>query len=660
MPASMVKLIGDGTLADLVAARLQRLAIAHEHVAVSPAELPAAVPAPDQASEKILHVTLLDGWMPAATEAWLQARVPWLRAEAGPGRALVGPTTLPGEPGCAACVDRRLLANPKDRLPSMQLAQTLTQSKRYARNPGVSTHLLSLLAEVVVDEIARFTRGQTMRTRDRVLLTRLDALDSGFFHFLPDSSCPWCARRPDDTAEAATVRLQPRPKSDPTAYRVNKGASLRPLLEEHYTPGPTSVFDQAFFSLDNPFAVCSVSIPLRLGHNEVGIGRSFSFEHSRTTAMLEGLERYAGWHSGGKKITVRAPYQEVKAQALDPMILGHHDDESYDSPGFPFVRFDPAQSWDWVWGYSFAQQRPILVPARYAYYGLQYENPQERGTVYEISNGCALGSVLEEAILYGIFEIIERDAFLMTWYARLPLPEVDLTTCQDMETRLMVERLTSATGYRLRVFDATLETGIPSVWSVAMNQRPDGPAIVCAGGAHLDPYRAIQGTLHELAGTVVNMENHYRTLRPRVLPMLDDPLKVTQMEEHAQINCLPEAAPRFAFLTEQGRAPVPMSAAFSGALAPAPDLTDDLQRALARITGCGLDVIVVDQTTPELERAGVVCVKVIIPGMLPMTFGHRMRRVRNLPRLLDLPARLGFSPRPLDIADINPYPHPFP
>jgi thiazole/oxazole-forming peptide maturase SagD family component len=85
----------------------------------------------------------------------------------------------------------------------------------------------------------------------------------------------------------------------------------------------------------------------------------------------------------------------------------------------------------WTWGYSFARQAPILVPQACASYGALHRTPQERPFVYEISNGCALGGCLEEAILYGILEVAERDAFLMTWYGRMPVPCLDLSSAAD-------------------------------------------------------------------------------------------------------------------------------------------------------------------------------------------------------------------------------------
>jgi ribosomal protein S12 methylthiotransferase accessory factor len=90
------------------------------------------------------------------------------------------------------------------------------------------------------------------------------------------------------------------------------------------------------------------------------------------------------------------------------------------------------------------------------------------------------------------------------------------------------------------------------------------------------------------------------------------------------------------------------------------DLTDDLNDTVDRLRSQGLDVIVVDQTTPEHRVGGFSCVKVIVPGMLPMTFGHGNRRIDGLPRLFEVPRLLGYRDHALRPQDVNPHPHPFP
>ncbi|MDI5791249.1 hypothetical protein PO124_31150 [Bacillus licheniformis] len=44
-------------------------------------------------------------------------------------------------------------------------------------------------------------------------------------------------------------------------------------------------------------------------------------------------------------------------------------------------------------------------------------------------------------------------------------------------------------------------------------------------------------------------------------------------------------------------------------------------------------MIVVDQTSPVIKRNGLYCVKVLIPGLIPMTFGQRFIRLEGLERI---------------------------
>ena len=72
------------------------------------------------------------------------------------------------------------------------------------------------------------------------------------------------------------------------------------------------------------------------------------------------------------------------------------------------------------------------------------------------------------------------------------------------------------------------------------------------------------------------------------------------------------------------------------------DIKEDLEEFLDIFRRLNLEVIVVDQTSPVTKRNGLYCVKVLIPGMLPMTFGHRLTRLTGLERVLTVPAKLGY------------------
>ena len=51
-------------------------------------------------------------------------------------------------------------------------------------------------------------------------------------------------------------------------------------------------------------------------------------------------------------------------------------------------------------------------------------------------------------------------------------------------------------------------------------------------------------------------------------------------------------------------------------------------------------------------------VKVIIPGLQPLSAGHRFR-VHGGRRLFEAPLAMGMTDRQLTMRDLNPWPHPF-
>jgi ribosomal protein S12 methylthiotransferase accessory factor len=252
----------------------------------------------------------------------------------------------------------------------------------------------------------------------------------------------------------------------------------------------------------------------------------------------------------------------------------------------------------------------------------------------------------------------------MTWYARLPAPPIDLSSARDRSIPLLAQALEAETGYQVVAFDTTMEHGIPSVWVMAV--CPPGvrqPALACAAGAHLGPELAASRALCELGPLLADLINRYPDVAPRSRALADDPSQVVTMDDHGALYADAEAATRLGFLTAAGpsrsfagiQARYDIAGAFRHA-----DLTDDLTEVIRRLGRHGLDVIVVNQTTPEHLAGGFCCVKTIVPGLLPMTFGHRNRRTHGLPRLLEVPRLLGYRDSALRPDEINPHPHPFP
>lgn len=416
---------------------------------------------------------------------------------------------------------------------------------------------------------------------------------------------------------------------------------------------PVGLFSRPKVDLQMPFAVSSVELPEIYGRStEPAIGRADSFAQSNCIAALEGLERHCGRQNGVSRIAVRREYRQLTDRAIFVPSLGLHPTDSYSADGFPFRPYSDDVVVDWVEGHSLSTGRAVLVPERVAYWGPRYDG--EVRFVYETSNGCALGSSLQEAAIHGIFELVERDAFLLAWYRQLRLPEIDRASF-GRPVRTLLEKCEAYVDTRFRFFLSTMEHGIPSIFACAVSNQLVGPQVFAGAGAHLDLAKAISGAVYELTAKVVALRSRYETVRPMALEMLRDASLVRTIDHHPAVNCLPEARGHFSFLLDSGeKVPLP---------AHIPRATNDLRQVLASMVNQfgtkGLEVIVVDQTLPEIERVGLNCVKVLIPGLLPMTFGHHNRRTEHLPRLdgrVQLPytSNLGQAGMARD-----PWPHPF-
>lgn len=578
--------------------------------------------------------------------------VPWLRCFAGPDESIAGPLVRPGAPGCSVCSDlrRRLAGNPPG-------DGWTAAAEEASRERSLCDYGIGHTAKLIAAESRRVLQGRESRLQGRVCFIRLSTLESTLHVYEPDPLCPVCGRLPDDSPETARLTLQPRPKAEAGGYRYRRPAEVKAALSRGgFLSARTGMMNRIWHDPAASFAAASASLLSFASGSEVTAGRSHSYAQSDLTAMLEGLERYCGQEPRGKKTVCSGSYRSLAEQALDPVQAGLYDRKQYELPDFPFEPFDPDAELDWVWGYSFMRQRPILVPLYLAYYSGYLGG----GFAMEGSNGCALGGSLEEAILHGLFEVAERDAFLIAWYARLPLPRLDPESADDPELSLMLDRLRATDGCEVQLFNMTMENGIPAIWAIARSLRPGTLNLLCAAGAHLDPLRAAKSAVHELAGMLPFVRRMFEENREETERLYEEPERVERMEDHVLLYGLPQAEKRLRFLLRPVRPARTFGDAFGGKIASSSaDLTDDLRDVLERFHRQKLDVIVIDQTSPELARCGLHCVKVLVPGMLPMTFGHRMTRLAGLGRVYHVPVRLGYRKRPLRRSELNPFPHPF-
>lgn len=483
-------------------------------------------------------------------------------------------------------------------------------------------------------------------------------------HVVPHPQCS-CRPRPERTPWAAVRDALDAPDQlDPASWRVralDASALHAAVVDPRWGPViGVSREEDSTVALTRARALLPGE-----GAAIEGFGRATDFGSSAMTATLEAVERQmsATPIEGVTPMTVAA-FDDLPGLRLDPRSLGEHVPGAHEHPASQLVAFDPTLPTSWVRGWSTLHNQPIQVPAHVAYWRVHDGRPK---FVFESSSGSAMGGSRLEAILYGLFEVIERDAFLLMWHARVGLPAVSWHHLADVRASSL--RLAAA-GMRLTVLDATTEFSVPVAIAVIEADvesvsRGAARALTVAAGAHLDPDRAIRAAVDEAVTTAL-MHPVWRRRHPdlyapqRFLPMLTDFSSISTLEDHEGVFALNEARPLWSFFERHGSSG---DAPESHPHPPQPGSIPLRSRVAELIEGFhvrGMDVIVVDQTVPEIgERLGLATVKVIVPGMLAMTFGHLHTRVVGSARLARADQSLA---RALTRADVpaTPIPHPFP
>jgi ribosomal protein S12 methylthiotransferase accessory factor len=573
-------------------------------------------------------------------------------------QVMVGPWPAEGRAGCADCLRRRWQG-----VRSVGLREGV-ELRGGTREAGPWPYRVPFAAQAVAALIARLSAappGDGQPFPD-VWLVDLEDLTVRHHPLVPEPDCPGCGTPEPVTAESAALVLRPAPKYGPGVSRVRPvdayGLQVDAFANPHWgAVGPSVVCDVTSPTTSATVGCFSSRSGDYLRETFWG-GHADTYHASTRIGLLEGLERFAGMRARGRALTLTASLDDLGPSAVDPRETGLYTDDFHRAN--PWVPpFTPDRPIPWVWGWSLRDARPRPVPEVLAYY---HKPGIEHRFVQESSNGCASGGSLEEAVLSGLMEVLERDAFLLAWHGMQPLPEIDPATSADPHTRVMVERM-AMYGYRARFFDTRITFPVPVVTAVA--ERFDGGlARMCFGaGAALDPEAALAAALCEIATDSVQLLQRFRRDEAGYRAMAEDYEKITSLHDHPLVYAVPEMGRHADFLLRPASPPEPVGVAglrWSRADGSGPDVRDDLLAAVDAVTSAGFDVVVVDQTAPEQRALGLHTVKVLVPGLLPLDFGWTRQRARHMPRMRTALREAGLRPDDLAEADLNPGPHPFP
>lgn len=368
---------------------------------------------------------------------------------------------------------------------------------------------------------------------------------------------------------------------------------------------------------------------------DVGVshGKGITRQQAYFSAAFELFERMSARYYGTIPM-IRATPNDVADHAIDLKCITSqvsnvrtvYDDLDLNAPV------------DWVWGKSLITGKARLIPASHVFLtGAAFQG----NFVPNGSSGLSAGAALSDAVLQGLFEVIEHDAWMIGQANTIALPRIDVTTAKRQSTGQIIEKIKEL-GFEIYARNYTTDIGIPVIRTWICDPSNYAKYAFNGFGCSVDAEIALE-----------------RSITEAVQGFLPD--KPAEPYEYGKIHMVDSISSRDSlFSMYYFRKKDMASEAETVAMKDLPSIPvgsveDALHQVLLRLQAAipGCDVLFVDLTRKEF---GVPAVKVMVTGDIQRLSEPLLTVSR---RLYAFPKKMGYADSVLDYKDLylGPYQH---
>jgi ribosomal protein S12 methylthiotransferase accessory factor len=260
------------------------------------------------------------------------------------------------------------------------------------------------------------------------------------------------------------------------------------------------------------------------------MGKGATPQQAEASAVMELAERFSffSFCKNPKNFFTDCP-KNLKERTLpfEQIARSVHDDSSELAITRGFYEALPLQ---WTRAYNLTRKEEVLIPFTWFY------------TINEF-NGPSAGNCVEEALMQGISEIVERHVSSLVSQNRMSVPAIRPESVTDPMVLDMFAKYSQA-GIKLYLSDFSLDTGIPTVGAMAYDPStfPEKSELVWTAGTTPDPQKALSRALTEvaqLAGDFNTAANYVASGLPKYT-CLSDADYVMNPGKWVNINALPD------------------------------------------------------------------------------------------------------------------------
>lgn len=607
-----------------------------------------------------IELVLTDNYLNPALEEYnrkaLERSRPWLLVKPAGTVLWIGPLFIPGKTGCWQCLSQRLQNN----RPLEGLIQNNKQDSTPLMRPLASLRSTQQTAlGLAATEIFKWIiSGENPRLEGKLVLQDTLALETQNHILIKRPQCSSCGDRVDGlNREPMPIVLGHRKKMFTTdgGHRACSPTETLTKYQHHISPitgivrelrsiyKNTESLTHSYIATHH-FATLFDDLKVGLRQNIGGrsAGKGKTDRQAKVSALCEAIERYSGVFQG-HECRKQASYQQLGDRAIHPNTCMNFSQKQYEtrqewnaSCGDWFQRvpepFEEEREIEWTPVWSLTREQFRYLPTAYCYHGY----PElEKPNCWADSNGCAAGNTLEEAILQGFMELVERDCTALWWYNRLQKPLVNLESFDDPYF-LALKEYYRTLHRELWVLDLTDDFNIPCFAAITQRSDRDIEDITLGFGAHFDPQIAISRALTEVNQILPNVLAAYADGSTHYPPS-SSPLALKWWQSATLENQPYLVGDRAVAAKTKG----------DYANLWSDDLLEDVLSCKKIVEQKGMEMLVSDRTRPDI---GLRVVKVIVPGMR-----HWWKRWAP-GRLYEVPVQMGWLSEPLTEDRLNPFP----
>ncbi len=371
-------------------------------------------------------------------------------------------------------------------------------------------------------------------------------------------------------------------------------------------------------------------------------GCGFSWESAMLGTIGESVERYAPSFYDMSEGT-RGSYKELKNITIPPDEYALFHDEQYKQDWFQITKFTENLELTWFPMYDLTDGNTKLVPGQFIYMPFSQD---ENYITSNTSTGLAAHSSYYKAILTALYEVIERDSFVITWTQNLVPEKIRISK----EIQLYLDSHFPIQ-YEWHFFNITYDIDVPTIFGICFGEAEYGKFVAVGSSTRGTYGDALKKVIQEIGQAVPYFRYLLGEKKEWTPP--DNFNLIQDFEDHSiYYNKRPDLWHVFDKWKEK---PESFYVELDESIERSD--TEEIKHITSLLKDLNLNVLVKDVTTPDVRQLGFYSVKVFVPQLIPLA-GSYPSYFLGGKRLYEVPKKMGFDS--LGYSNLNKYPHPFP